>query len=381
MQAGTIIVVVHTGDSRAIEKRTRMIHKPTMRRAAAVTTIFVVWLSAGVVATAAQGRVVATAAQGGDVAAATAARPPAAIWRMVFARPSQIPSPVYNPLTREKAVLGKHLFSDTRLSGDQQRSCATCHDPRANFVDNRPRALGRDGHSLPRNTPQLWNLAWAKRLFWDGRATSLEDQARFPIVHKNELGGDLVRIATLLNADKAMKHHFDRVFLKQKRATPIVILKALASYQRTLVSPPTRFDNWIAGKTAKNTTLNNREYAGFRLFVGRGGCLACHGGWRFTDDRFHDIGLKTSDLGRNGLPPATLGMTVRTTPSHKTPSLRNIAHTAPYMHDGSLPTLEDIVAHYVTKRIARPSLAPQLRRRITLSKTEQVNLIAFLKTL
>jgi cytochrome c peroxidase len=151
------------------------------------------------------------------------------------------------------------------------------------------------------------------------------------------------------------------------------VVAALASYVRSLVSPPTRFDAWAEGDAQ---ALRAGELRGFRLFTGKAGCVLCHVGWRFTDDRFHDIGLPSSDAGRGAVPGGTPGLM-----AFKTPGLRELTHTAPYMHDGSLPTLDTVVRHYSGGFVARPSLAPHLNRELKLTARERVDLVAFLRTL
>src|SRR5262249_199752 len=146
-----------------------------------------------------------------------------------------------------------------------------------------------------------------------------------------------------------------------------------AAYVRSLVSPPTRFDAWIEGDAG---ALRGAEIRGFRLFTGKAGCVLCHAGWRFTDDRFHDIGLRGKDPGRSVVPGGTPGLR-----AFKPPSLRELAHTAPYMHDGSLPTLAAVVAHYAGGFVARPGLAPNINRTLRLSAQEKADLVAFLLTL
>lgn len=291
----------------------------------------------------------------------------------VFARPAEIPSPADNPLSAAKARLGKRLFSDQRLSGDRTRSCASCHRPGHAFTEPRPRALARTGEPLRRNTPHLYDLAWAKLLYWDGRADGLEAQARIPIVTHAEMGGDLATIATRLNADPRTAAAFARAFPRSPRATETTILQALASYERTLVSPRTRFDRHIAGETK---ALTATERAGLAIFMGRGQCVTCHGGWRFTDDKFHDIGLRSEDPGRGAIAGGVAGL-----PAFKTPSLRQVSRTAPYMHDGSLATLQDVVAHYSDNVIIRSTLATNVVRALRLSPDEKKALVAFLSTL
>lgn len=299
---------------------------------------------------------------------------PADVWRGIFARPDDIPSPADNPLTAEKISLGRSLFFDKRLSGNGQRSCASCHDPARGFSDGFAKGRGRDGENLLRNTPSLWNLAWGKSFYWDGRKSSLEAQARVPIEHPNEMGGTLDKIASSLRQVEAYRTQFRQAFPPTGDISPSTILQAIASYERSLVSPQTRFDRWIGGD---QTAITVAEHRGFQLFVGKAGCLACHGGWRFTDERFHDIGLETPDLGRGALPDPDGPRASR----FKTPSLRELNHTAPYMHDGSQISLDQVIAHYAGGFVDRPSLAANIVRSLSLNRRERDDLVAFLGTL
>jgi cytochrome c peroxidase len=294
-------------------------------------------------------------------------------WRALFKRDVQPPAPPENPSTPAKVRLGARLFSDPRLSGDSRRSCASCHRPELAFSDGRRRAQGLNGGALSRNTPSLFNLAWSSAYFWDGRAPSLEAQVVMPIAAADEMGGDWSEILRRLNSDAGLGAAFQAAFPEQMRIAEDSVAKALAAYVRSLVSEPTRFDAWIEGD---GRALKANEVRGFRLFTGKAGCVLCHVGWRFTDDRFHDIGLASSDMGRGLVAGGTPGL-----PAFKTPSLRELAHTAPYMHDGSHPTLAAVIKHYGGGLRKRPSLAPSLQRRLTLTKSEQANLMAFLGTL
>ncbi|HWE18187.1 MAG TPA: cytochrome c peroxidase [Hyphomicrobiaceae bacterium] len=276
-------------------------------------------------------------------------------------------------MTPERVALGAKLFADPRLSGGGRKSCAACHRPERALTDGLRRAQGAAGKPLRRNTPALWNLAWSKHQFWDGRAPSLEAQARGPIEEPEEMGGDWPTIVSRLEADAGVVREFRASFPEEPAISQATITKALAAYVRSLVSPPTRFDAWVAGD---GHALQPAELRGFRLFTGKAGCVLCHNGWRFTDDRFHDIGLPSSDPGRGAVPGGTPGQR-----AFKTPSLREVARTAPYMHDGSLPTLEAVIAHYAGRFIARPSLAPNVSRKLKLSAQERADLVAFLKTL
>lgn len=297
----------------------------------------------------------------------------ARVLREIFARPLAIPAPEANPLTSEKVVLGRRLFRDRRLSGDNSRSCASCHKPGLAFTDGEPRARSRTGAPLKRNTPHLYNLAWGKLFYWDGRAASLEAQARVPILAPDEMGGDFGEISRRLTADARMRNAFVRAFPGDGGISEATVLAAVASYERTLLSPLTRFDRYVAGE---RTALSAREQEGLALFMGRGQCVTCHGGWRFTDDKFHDIGLNGTDPGRGAIAGGIPGL-----PAFKTPSLRLVSRTRPYMHDGSRLTLEAVVDHYSDGIIERPGLATNVVRALRLSPAQKQALVAFLRTL
>lgn len=299
----------------------------------------------------------------------------AAPWRAIFQRPAgPPPAPQDRPLTPERIALGARLFADARLSGDGLRTCASCHRPERAFTDGRRKARARSGTNLRRNTPSLWDLAWSKQYFWDGRAPSLEAQIRAPIEAPEEMGGDWSTVVERLTADARMLAHFRAAFAQEEATiSQATITAALAAYIRSLVSPRTRFDAWIEGDAR---ALQPAEVRGFGLFTGKGACVLCHAGWRFTDDRFHDIGLRGDDPGRSAVPGGTPGLR-----AFKTPSLRESAHTAPYMHNGSLPTFATVVAHYSGKFVARPTLAPTMNRQLRLSAQERADLVAFLRTL
>lgn len=291
-------------------------------------------------------------------------------WRQVFARPDHAPAPADNATTSDKVALGARLFEDPRLSGDGTVACSTCHQAELSFTDGVPR---HGGQPLDRRTPPLWNMAWGLSWFWDGRAASLEDQAAGPIENQREMGGDLAGAVRILAADAETGRSFARAFPEDPVVTRPNLLKALAAFERTLVSPETRFDRWVKGDDA---ALDADEKAGLRLFVGKAGCVSCHMGWRFTDEAFHDIGLPGTDPGRG----AVLGVKAAEN-AFKTPSLRERVWTAPYMHDGSIATFEDVVDHYAGRVVERPTLSADLPRRIDLNPKERAQLVAFLNTL
>jgi len=294
-------------------------------------------------------------------------------WRKAFARPDHTPAPADNPITPEKVKLGAALFEDTRLSGSGNLSCSSCHQADLSFSDGVGRHTGLDGQPLDRRTPPLWNMAWGLSWFWDGRAASIETQAAGPIENKREMGGDLERAVRTLASDPQMRTFFAKAFPEDPTVTRANLMKALAAFERTLVSPETRFDRWVKGD---DNALDADELAGLSLFVGKAGCVACHQGWRFTDEAFHDIGLPGDDKGRGPV----LGVKAADH-AFKTPSLRERVWTAPYMHDGSLATFEDVVDHYAKGVVNRPTLSADLPQTITLSEKERAQLVAFLNTL
>lgn len=297
---------------------------------------------------------------------ATAAETPAlsAVWRELLARPARVPHPPDNAPSDCRIALGAALFYDTRLSRDGTRSCASCHDPAQAFSDGRRTATGHDGSALARNTPSLLDVAFASALHWDGRVRSLEEQAWLPIAAREEMAGQWPRIAAALDADAEMRAAFAAAFPEAPAITAANLAKALAAYERTLVTPPSRLDRWVAGD---DDALDADELAGLALFVGKAGCIGCHSGWRFTDDRRHDIGLPA--------PPANEPVPMRT------PSLRGVARTPPYMHDGSKPSLAAVIDHYAGGFARRPTLSGNVVRDPALDAGERRRLAAFLEAL
>lgn len=295
--------------------------------------------------------------------------------KRAFARPKAIPQPPDNPITPEKVALGERLFNDPRLSSNGKISCASCHDPRLAFTDGVPTGEGVTGRPLKRHTPTLWNLAWARRsLMWDGRSESLELQAKEPIQNPDEMGETLERIVERLSRDPEYRAAFASAFPSDPKVRADNLLKALAAYERTLVSPKTRFDLWVEGD---ENALTEEEKKGFDLFIGKARCINCHTGFAFTDHSFHDIGLPSEDdLGRGPV----VGLE-RLNFAFKTPGLRELAWTAPYMHDGSMETLEEVIRHYEAGGVDRPTRSREMPSRIDLTDEERQALIAFLYTL
>jgi cytochrome c peroxidase len=290
-----------------------------------------------------------------------------------FVRPSHVSHPADNWPTAAKVALGKRLFEDPELSSTGTIACATCHDPRLSFADGERTGKGVTGRRLVRHTPTLWNAAFSPLLFWDGRAPSLEQQVRFPVEHPDEMGDTLDNAVLRLKRHVSYEQAFAQAFPDRPEISADGIAKALAAYERTLISPPTRFDRWIAGDAS---ALTPAEISGFALFMGKGRCTNCHAGFAFTDHGFYDIGLPGGDLGRGpiiGLPAVRHAF--------KTPTLRELAWTAPYMHDGSLATLEDVLRHYESGGVGRATQSRDLPRKLQLTDVERRDLIAFLETL
>ncbi len=290
-----------------------------------------------------------------------------------WTRPDSAPYPADNPFSDAKLELGRRLFNDTRLSGGNSMSCASCHDPAKGFSDARPRAVGEGGQAGPMHTPTLWNLAWAEQLFWDGRAGSLEKQALGPIANPIEMNQDLAALSAELKGDRDLEAAFARAFPQDPVINLDNIAKSLAIFERTLVSPITPFDRWVAGD---EVAIPNAAKRGFALFDGKAACSNCHKGWAFTDGAFHDIGLPVTGPGRGGV----VGH-AELANSWKTPTLREIGRTAPYMHDGSIADLKDVLRHYVNGVVHRPTLSRDLPPHLDLTDAEQADILAFLGTL
>lgn len=293
--------------------------------------------------------------------------------RETYQRPAGIPSPSTNPLTLEKAALGKTLFFDPRLSRDGAMSCATCHHPDLRWSDGRVLPLRAEGVKHARRTPTVLNSAWLNALMWDGRADSLEAQAILPITTAHEMNFEMPLLLDRLQDIAGYRSLFTQAFgdaeISQQRVT-----QALASFQRTLVSNMAPFDRWVTGD---ERAISENAKRGFALFEGKARCVACHSSWRFTDDSFHDIGLASLDLGRGAkVPPQVIMMQH----AFKTPSLRDLPRNGPFMHDGSMHSLDDVIRHYEQGGIQRASRSAEMRA-FKLSAEERGYLIDFLHTL
>jgi cytochrome c peroxidase len=290
-----------------------------------------------------------------------------------FRRPSEIPFPASNPYTSQKAALGKALFFDPRLSATQNMNCASCHNPSFGWQVPLKRAIGASNTVLARNAPTILNHAWGgEHYFWDGRASSLEDQVKGPIESPDEMNMPLTELVKRLASIPGYSKWFRSVF-PDEGVSEETIAKALATFERTVVTGFAPFDAWINGDEA---AISQSAKRGFVLFTGKANCAACHVGWNFTDNLFHDTGMPGDDIGRGRIEP-TNSMAMH---AFKTSTLRDITKRAPYMHDGSLPTLRAVVSHYVTGGVTRPSLSPEFRR-ADLEPAEIDDVLELLETL
>ncbi|MCB0405405.1 MAG: c-type cytochrome [Bdellovibrionales bacterium] len=289
-----------------------------------------------------------------------------------FKRPLRIPFPAQNPYTQEKYELGKKLFFDPLLSGSRMVSCSSCHNPGLNWTDGLGKGVGHAHQELDRKVPTLLNVAWGWNFFWDGRAEDLEAQALGPIQSHREMNLSLPELVSRLKENPGYRALFASAFPRELLSAQLVG-KALATFERTIVSGLAPFDKWVEGDADSISAAAKR---GFILFTTKARCITCHSGWRFSNESFADIGLKSKDLGRGGV---VVDEDLRFT--FKVPTLRNIALRAPYMHDGSLRTLDDVLRHYNQGGAVKRPTSVRFVQPLHLNKDEQQDLVAFLKTL
>ena len=283
-----------------------------------------------------------------------------------------VPQPADNRITPDRVRLGKMLFFDPRLSGSNKMSCSSCHDPAHEWADALPTAIGRDQKILKRATPSLINAAFNSLQMWDGRFHSLEEQATGPILSVNEMNGVTEQIIAKLQSIPAYVSAFNKAY-PGEGVSKDALGKAVACFERTIIERDTPFDHWIDGD---EKAINSSAKQGFRLFVGKANCVACHQAPNFTDEGFHNIGLKgVGDEGRYAIVPIK-----RVQGAFKTPSLRDVALTPPYMHDGSYRTLEEVIDHYDRGGDDKQNLDPNMKP-LNLTQQEKKDLVEFLKSL
>jgi cytochrome c peroxidase len=293
-----------------------------------------------------------------------------------------VPIPADNQPTSDSIALGRKLFYDVKLSGDNTLSCASCHSPTLHFADGLKVAKGVEFGT--RNTPTLLNAAYNLDQFWDGRAASLEQQAGNPIANPKEMNQSHEVCISRLNADQSYREDFTKTF-GPGMITMDKVEKALAGFERTLLSGNSPFDRYQYG--GEKSALSAPAIRGLEIFIdkSRGNCATCHTiGEKFaifTDGKFHNIGAgmnsngELTDQGRQSVTSSDKDFG-----GFRTPGLRNVAKTAPYMHDGSLKTLAEVVAFYVGGGNSNPQLDPEIKP-LKLSAQDRSDLVIFLETL
>lgn len=279
-------------------------------------------------------------------------------------------APADNPVTRAKVDLGRALYFDPRLSKDGTVSCASCHDPKKGWTDQAPVSTGIRGQKGGRSAPSVLNAAYYDLQFWDGRAPSLEEQAKGPIQNPIEMGFTHDGAVKRLKGIKGYRPLFDAAFGKGSAITIDAVARAIASFERTALSGGSKYDLKAMDEPAQR---------GMGIFFGKARCSECHTGFNFSDSDFHNLGVgmsaKEPDLGR-------FAKTGKDSDrgAFKTPTLRGLSRTAPYMHDGSQRTLAEVVDFYDKGGEKNPWLSSKVQA-LKLTKGEKKDLLAFLEAL
>lgn len=284
--------------------------------------------------------------------------------------------PEDNPITSEKVELGKLLYFDPRLSKDGTVSCATCHNPHHGFADHKPTSAGVGGLLGDRNSPTVINRLFSKEQFWDGRATDLEDQAHGPLTNPVEMAmpshDQVVKNVSLI---RGYRRYFENTF-GTNEVTIKKIAQAIASYERTVLSGNSPFDRYSVGD---KDAMSVSAVRGMEIFNGKANCKVCHAGFNFTDESYHNLGVGMDkpkpDLGRYEISKEETEKG-----AFKTPTLRNVALNAPYMHDGSEATLRQVVAFYNKGGIKNQWLSAEIKP-LNLSEQEITDVVGFLEAL
>lgn len=293
-----------------------------------------------------------------------------------FLLPATVPHPADNAPTASRIALGQALFFDPRLSGDGNMSCATCHNPALGWSDGLGTARGVKSAVLGRASPTIYNTAYNSIQMWDGRKASLEAQAMGPMQANVEMNMDIGKLFEWMSTSEGYQKMFAKAYPGEK-IDETTVSKAIASFERTAISRNSPFDRWVKGDAK---ALTPQQVQGFQVFAGKGNCMACHSGANFTDNGFHNLGLKSwgaaePDVGRYAIKPikAMQG-------AFKTPTVREVARTAPYFHDGSAKTLMDVVEHYDSGGQVTTNLSPNIKP-LNLSLEEKKALVAFMEGL
>lgn len=303
--------------------------------------------------------------------------------------PGPAPAPEENPVTEEKAKLGMSLFFDPRLSGSRQTSCASCHDPELGWADGRSRALGVFTETLGRNTPGLVGVGHMKRLFWDGRSGTLEEQARAVLLNPKEMAAEPAEVEKRLAEEKEFYAPLFQAAFGDDAITFDRVVLALATFQRSLKAGRTDFDKFLDGR---RDAMSDAALAGLHLFRTDARCMNCHNGPEFTDNQFHNVGL--TYYGRELFDPGLYQRTQKPQDMGKfrTPGLRNVSRTGPWMHNGLFPQLDGVLRMY-NAGMPRPKPKPEqekdpkfpvtspLLKELNLSRQDLADLEAFLRSL
>lgn len=296
-----------------------------------------------------------------------------------------VPIPADNPPTAETIALGRRLYYDTGLSVDNTVSCASCHNPGMGFTDNKAVSTGVHGKTGTRSAPTVINSAYYTTQFWDGRADSLEAQAAGPMANPVEMAHTLAGVVEHLQKDQSYRDEFKKAW-GTDQITIDMVTKSIASFERTVVAGNSPFDRFFYGRD--KTAMSESAQRGLRVFVNpkKGNCQVCHTiGDKyalFTDNKFHNIGVgvdmegKFADTGRYVVTKNDADMG-----AFKTPTLRNCAQSAPYMHDGSIPDLKAVVDHYIGGGNSNPYLDKEIHSLDFLTGQERVDLLEFMKAL
>lgn len=288
------------------------------------------------------------------------------------------PTPKDNQPNVARIDLGRHLFFDPRLSGEGNMSCGTCHNPALGWSDGLATAKGVKSAILGRASPTIVNSAYNSIMMWDGRKNSLEHQVMGPMESNDEMNMDIDRLFKWMNETSGYRKLFEAAY-PGEAINSVSLSKAVAAFERTVVMNDSPFDQWLAGDAKAMTA---QQVNGFDVFLdaNKGNCAACHSAPNFTDHGFHNIGLaawgnSNPDMGRYTQKPVS-----KMKGAFKTPQLRGIALTAPYFHDGSAKTLEDVIALYDKGGVATSNLDPNMKP-LKLSEREKEDLLAFLYAL
>ncbi len=269
--------------------------------------------------------------------------------------------------------LGKALFFDTRLSGSEKISCATCHQPELNWTDGKEKSIGHEGTITKRNSPTIQNAWFYKRLFWDGRSSDLQDQAFGPINSETEMHSEMPEVMRKLSRVKGYKEMFKAAFGSEDM-DPFAMTEAIATFEKTIVSRKSRFDEFLEGN---KRVLTNSELRGLHLFRTKARCMNCHSGPFFSDNSFHrnNVTFMYDDEGYYKVTHQEDDLR-----KFKTPSLRDVTRTGPWMHNGKMSSLEQVISSYSTAKFP-PGEASPLVKNLGLSSKEQKDLLAFLKAI